>query len=201
MLQIDLESRYRQDAIITQIRQIVKNFNIAVAESDPKKAPFRNVLNVAMEPASSLETIKTYIRYQSGRRETNKVWVTTYDNQRFANGVIASIDALSNDVKGILEEVKNRLDDREIKDYLTDQKDRIEQDLHLKLARLYFGYLYREYTAAIGESPTQGDRSSKSQSKGQDSPKPKLSNKSENPTRGGNFAATQRPQPPHNHHR
>jgi hypothetical protein len=182
MLQIDVESRYQQDAIITRIRQMVKDFNIAAAESDPKKSPFRNVMNVAMEPTSSLEVIKTYIRYQSGRRETNKVWIEKFQEQRFANAVITAIDGLSEDTDEILARVHKRLGEGEIKDRLVSEQNRLKQDLHLKLAQLYFGYLYREHTAAIGESPRNN---SQGQARGVRNQNPSTQNNRPQPSNSG----------------
>jgi hypothetical protein len=160
MLQINLETRYQQDAVITRIREMVKDFRIAIAENDPKKSPFRNVLNVATEPSASLETVKTYIRYQSGRKETNRVWISTYppNGKRFAEAVTEALDNLRTDVDQVFDRVIERLVDHEIKSYLAFpvEQERLKQDLHLKLVQLYLGYLYREHTAAIGESKHNG---------------------------------------------
>jgi hypothetical protein len=158
MLQINLETRYQQDAVITRIREMVKDFRIADPKDDPRKSPLRNVLNVATEPSASLETVKTYIRYQSGRKETNKVWITTHNKKRFAEEVIKTLDNLRTDVDQVLDRVIERLADHEIKSYLAlpVEQERLKQDLHLKLVQLYLGYLYREYTAAIGESVSNG---------------------------------------------
>jgi hypothetical protein len=161
MLQINLETRYQQDDVITRIREMVKDFRIAAAERDPKKSPFRNVLNVATEPSASLETVKTYIRYQSGRRETNKVWIETHKGKRFAEEVTGALDNLRTDVDQVFERVEQRLADDAIQTHLAipTEKERLKQDLHLKLVQLYLGYLYREHTAAIGESTNNGGQS------------------------------------------
>jgi hypothetical protein len=162
MLQINLETRYQQDEVITRIREMVKNFKIAAAERDPKKSPFRNVLNVATEPSASLETVKTYIRYQSGRKENNRVWIVNYQGKRFSEEVTGALDNLKTDVDQIFDRVEQRLVDDKIQSYLAipTEKDRLKQDLHLKLVQLYLGYLYREHTAAIGESMSDGGQRS-----------------------------------------
>jgi hypothetical protein len=187
-LKVNVETRYQQDVIITQIRQMVKDFNVM---DDSKKSPFRNVLNVATEPGSSLETVKTYIRYQTGRKDGSGVWKAKYQGQSFAEAVIKALDNLSGDAKQIIDRVRNPLGKQEpdetqnrIEEFprTSAEEERLQQDLHLKLMQLYLGYLYRECVAAMGEPTNNGGQSQGGQ-------RPPTNHQNRQPTPAG------RPQP------
>jgi hypothetical protein len=89
ILKINREMRYQLDEIILRIRELAKKFNIA---STGEKSPFRNVMTVAVDQSSSLEVIKTYIRYQVGRKDASKIWKK---DPKFSEAVVEQIDQLS----------------------------------------------------------------------------------------------------------
>jgi hypothetical protein len=173
MLKIDSELRYQQDEIITRIRQMVEDFQIG--GRDANKGPFRNALNVAMEATSSLEVIRNYIVYQRGRENNPKdyFWKTknpeidsANSGKDLADSVIAAIDNLIEDVDSILKNIEE-YSIKEGKQASTqilpegDELVRLRKDLHLKLVRLYFGYLCREYIGAGASSSKSGNQNQK----------------------------------------
>jgi hypothetical protein len=169
MLLINSETRYQQDEIITRIREMMKNFGIPGAKF--AKSPFRNVLNVATEPSASLETVKTYVRYQSARGDDKKIWDKRSNGSSFSDVLNQSLENLSDDALAIIKRVEEGLEerlkntdvedhlDREriqlIQSYLDRKRIRLIQDLRLKLVQLYLGYLYREHVAVANQSDSQ----------------------------------------------
>lgn len=142
----------QMDSILLKMQSIAKEFKIADAD---KKSPFRNVLAVAVEPSSSLEVIKNYIRYQVGRKESSPIWKLKKGDKLFAEIVVFQIDSLLEDVQLIFQNIEKSLSQGdELLSYLKDSNNHAElkQELHLKLVQLYLGYLAREHTASVGES-------------------------------------------------
>lgn len=149
VLRLDQEISYQLDEIIQVMQSITKEFNIDEAD---KKSPFKNVLSVAVEPLSSLEVIKTFIRYQVGRKDSSPIWKLKRDNQYFADVVVKQIDGLSKDADAILKRVEQTLKEKDLlKSHIAEKRIQILKKLHLQLAQLYLGYLAREHTALVGE--------------------------------------------------
>ena len=149
-LKIEKEISKHLDAIIPDLRQLAKDFSIAQKD---KKSPFRNVLSVATEAGSSIEVIKTYIRYQIGRKESSPIWKTKVNEKYFANAVVEKIDSLLENAQKIIDEIKNS-QESSLAEYLVDttlEKNKVK-DIHMLLTQLFLGYLAREHTAMIGES-------------------------------------------------
>ena len=69
-----------------------------------ERSPFRNVLNVATDPASGIEETKNFIRYQLGRSGASRMWSNTSDGKgKFAVALVAEIDKLGQVSKTIVE--------------------------------------------------------------------------------------------------
>lgn len=151
-LQIDRELRYQLDDVIVRLRALAKEFDIGREAS--KRSPLRNILLVASDPTSSLEVIKTYIRYQTGRKEGSEVWKIKQGNRLFADAVIEQLEELQGSAEKIFKEIQqSQSEDDSYKGYFqTAQYARDLKDLHLRLAQLYLGSLVREHTALVAES-------------------------------------------------
>lgn len=150
-LRIERQISYQMDAIIEKVNKIAKKFSIA---SKDKKSPFKNVLAVATDSSSSLEVIKNYIRYQIGRKDSSPIWKSLNEQEKFAMALVKELENLNEDVKKILQRLRKAIPkSNPLEYYLTDTqtRDRIEKNIHLKIAQLYLGYLAREHTAMVGE--------------------------------------------------
>lgn len=186
-LRIENEVRQQMDSILEKIKSLASEFKIA---QEDEKSPFRNVLAVAVEPSSSLEIIKNYIRYQVGRGGgASRIWSLKKGDSLFARQLVDELDNLSGDVDAVLTRVEDSLpNEDDLLVYLVDDDNRkvVARSLHLELAQLYLGYLAREHTAQVGEKSaskssdkSDGDRATKgnsSQSKGKPN-KPKKPNR------------------------
>jgi uncharacterized protein YerC len=93
-LRTELEISRQMDDIILEIKGISKRFSIA---SEDPKSPFKNVLAAATESNASIESIKSYIRYQVGRSGTSRIWKLSKDKKLFATAVVEHIDNLIQD--------------------------------------------------------------------------------------------------------
>lgn len=148
-LLIEREVRYQLDSIIQKMQKSAQKYDIG--QQSDKRSPLRNILVAATDRTASLEVIKNTIRYQIGRREGSDVWKIERDGSRFGEIVIQELDGLREDVEEILSRIEASLQpDSPVKTYLSsDDRQREVQDLHLKLAQLYLGYLVREHTALL----------------------------------------------------
>lgn len=150
-LRIERQISYQMDAIIEKVNKIAKKFSIA---SKDKKSPFKNVLAVATDSSSSLEVIKNYLRYQIGRKDSSPIWKNLNEQDMFAIALVKELDNLNEDVTNILQKLRRNIPkNNPLESYLTDtqNRERIEKNIHLKIAQLYLGYLAREHTAMVGE--------------------------------------------------
>lgn len=179
-LRIENEVRQQMDDILEKIKSLANEFEIAQKD---EKSPFRNVLAVAVEPSSSLEIIKNYIRYQVGRGSgASRIWSLTIGNRLFARELVDELDNLSRDVDAVLTRVEESLpDEDDLLVHLVDEANRkvIARSLHLELAQLYLGYLAREHTAQVGEKKAQKDQPDDKTARGTES-SIKKSNRSDN---------------------
>lgn len=148
-LRLDKELESQLETIIPRMQGIAKEFEIEKAD---KKSPFRNILSFSTE-TSSLEAIKTQIRYQIGRSESSRVWKIQKNRGVFASVIANQLEELIKDAKDILSRVQDSLREQEqLSQYLESRESVLEQEVHLKLTRLYLGYLAREHTAKVGET-------------------------------------------------
>jgi hypothetical protein len=150
-LRIEREISNQMDAIIEKVNRIAKKFSIA---KEDKKSPFKNVLAVATDSSSSLEVIKNYIRYQIGRKDSSPIWKIPKEQELFAMALVKELENLNEDVTKILQRLRKAIPkSNPLESYLTDSlnREKIERNIHLKIAQLYLGYLAREHTAMVGE--------------------------------------------------
>lgn len=151
-LRTDVQISRQMDDIIIKVKTIAKIFSIA---SEDPKSPFKNVLAAATESNASIESIKNYIRYQVGRSGASRIWKVSKEKKLFATAVVEQIDSLKQDAQEILDRVRRPIPkDNPLEQYLTDTQNKAQfiKNIHLKLTRLYLGYLAREHTALVGES-------------------------------------------------
>lgn len=121
----------QMEILIPKMQELAKNYNLR-----NERSPFRNVLNVAIEPGSGIEVTKNYIRYQLGRSGANRMWSDTGGGDiSFAVALVKEIETLGKDAENIVQSIGE--------DPSTDSgKDRIQQ-VHLRLMQLYLGNLAR----------------------------------------------------------
>ncbi len=162
-LRIDQGISQQLDDVIGKVERIAKKFKIQKVK---EKSPIKNVVAAATEPVTSLEVIKNFIRYQVGRKNASKIWKIKESekdkNSVFADAVVNDLDGLANNCKRIIDsieaDISKSLEDENLsdiekdrlnalKEYLQVNKNTVIQSLHLRLARLYLGYLSREHTA------------------------------------------------------
>jgi hypothetical protein len=157
MLRIDRELRYQMDSIIEQLGKLAREFDIG-HEDTSKRSPLRNILLVASDPTSSLETIKTYMRYQAAR--DIKVLAVKRQNRRFVDALILQLETLEKDAEAIFEEVQKSLPEKHsLKNYSqTPEYKKDLKDLHLRLTQLYLGSLVREHTALVEEAKSNSSK-------------------------------------------
>lgn len=161
-LRIDQGISQQLDDVIGKVERIAKKFKI---QDIKEKSPIKNVVAAATEPVTSLEVIKNFIRYQVGRKNASQIWKikeSENKNSVFADAVVNDLDGLANNCKRIIDfietDISKSLEDKNLpdmekdrlnalKEYLQANKNTVIQSLHLRLARLYLGYLSREHTA------------------------------------------------------
>jgi hypothetical protein len=155
-LRLDKEIQSQLETIIPQMQGIAQEFEIEKAD---KKSPFRNILSFSLE-TSSLEAIKTQIRYQIGRSESSRVWKIKKPRGVFAAVIADKLGELIEDAKNVLNRIKDNLEEEDaLKEYIKAREALLEQNIHLKLTRLYLGYLAREHTAKVGEAKYSAEQS------------------------------------------
>ncbi|WP_293132569.1 hypothetical protein [Microcoleus sp. bin38.metabat.b11b12b14.051] len=160
-LRIEREISNQMDTILEKVNRIAKKFSI---DNKDEKSPFKNVLAVATDSSSSLEVIKNYIRYQIGRKDSSLIWKSLVEEDMFAIALVKELNKLNEDVTKILQKLrKNIPKNNPLESYLTDtqNRERIERNIHLKIAQLYLGYLAREHTAMVGEKKEREKREKK----------------------------------------
>ncbi len=163
-LRIDQGISQQLDDIIGKIRDIAKKFEIKKIN---ERSPIKNVVAAATETTTSLEVIKNFIRYQAGRKNASEIWKlrnSENTNSLFADAVVSDLNSLANNSKKIIDLIESiiskKLEDENISEneanrlkalnqYLQANKSVVIQTIHLRLARLYLGYLSREHTALV----------------------------------------------------
>ena len=130
ILLMEQEIGLEMETLIPDMQEMARNYNLR-----DERSPFRNVLEVATDPASSIEVTKNFIRYQLGRRGANQIWSNTFDGTNFAVALVEKIDGLRGVSKTIIENMGKRLD--------TELDDSWSQRVHQRLMQLYLGNLVR----------------------------------------------------------
>ena len=126
----------QMEILIPEMQQIAKEYNLA-----GERSPFRNVLNVAVDPASDVEVTKNYILYQLGRgkkhgRDQESPWRKMgKENKSFGLTLVDIIKGLDSNAKQVVEKIG--------KDPNTDSGKFWLQLAHRRLMQLYLGNLVR----------------------------------------------------------
>lgn len=118
------------EKLIPEMQKMAKNYDLR-----NERSPFRNVLDVATDPASGIEVTKNFIRYQLGRSGANRMWSDTFEGKNFAVALVDKIEALrevsTTVVEAMNERLKTKLDDSWLR------------RVHQRLMELYLGNLVR----------------------------------------------------------
>lgn len=159
-LRMDREIGLQMDTIIEKVIRLARKYELGEDETDNANSPFKNVLNVSVEPSSSLEVTKGFIRYQTGRKGASKIW----KKEKFADSLVIALEGLRQDADSILTQIEKSEKEKAgngeessnaLVKYITDNRPVIQRSLHLQLAQLYLGYLSREHIASKGGVPGQ----------------------------------------------
>ena len=130
ILAMEEEIRLRMEKLIPEMQKIANDYNIA-----GDRAPYRNVLNVAVDPASDVEVTKNFIRYQLGRDQNSPWRKTDNGREKFGLVLVDIISELGGDAKKVVETIGE--------DPNTQSGKRQLQRVHRRLMQLYLGNLVR----------------------------------------------------------
>lgn len=130
ILLMEQEIGLEMETLIPEMQRMARNYNLR-----DERSPFRNVLDVATDPAGSIEVTKNFIRYQLGRSGANRIWSDTFEGKNFAVALVEKIDGLRGVSETIVENMGKRLD--------TELEDSWSQRVHKRLMQLYLGNLVR----------------------------------------------------------
>ena len=130
ILAMEHEIGLEMENLIPKMQKMAKNYDLR-----NERSPFRNVLDVATDPASGIEVTTNFIRYQLGRSGANRIWSNTFEGKNFAVALVEKIQGLRGVSKTIVENMGKRLD--------TELDDSWLQRVHKRLMQLYLGNLVR----------------------------------------------------------
>ena len=135
VLLMEREIGLQMEKLIPEMQKMAKNYNLR-----NERSPFRNVLDVATDPASGIEVTKNFIRYQLGRSGANRsganrIWSDTFDGKNFAVALVEEIDALREVSKTVVGKMNKHLK--------TKLDDSWFRRVHQRLMQLYLGNLVR----------------------------------------------------------
>lgn len=130
VLLMEREIGLQMETLIPEMQKMAKNYDLR-----NERSPFRNVLDVATDPASGIEVTKNFIRYQLGRSGANRIWSDTFDGKNFAVALVEEIDALREVSKTIVGQMNKHLK--------TKLDDSWFRRVHQRLMQLYLGNLVR----------------------------------------------------------
>ena len=134
-LLLEREIGRRIEDLIPKIQSLARQFDIGEIN---ETSPLRNILTVATQVGSGVETTKNYILYQLGRSGSSKIWQQRADNKRFA--VVEILDDIKGDAEKIIEAIEKECNIKNGK--LPNREDWLKE-AHLKLMQLYLGNLGR----------------------------------------------------------
>ena len=145
ILMMEKKIGLEMETLIPDMQKMADNYELGKVE---ERSPFRNVLDVATDPASGIEVTKNFIRYQLGRRGANRMWSHTSNGENFAVALVGEIDALQKVSKTIVEKMNKCLQ--------TSLDDSWLQRVHYRLMQLYLGNLVR-YQAYLSKDKGKED--------------------------------------------
>ena len=127
-LKMEKAIRSQMETLIPEMQEMADNYNIA-----GDKSPYRNVLNVAVDPASDVEVTKNFILYQLGRDQRSPWRKTDNAGEKLGLALVDAIKKLDNNAKLVVENIgRNPETDKEL-----------VQQAHRRLMQLYLGNLVR----------------------------------------------------------
>ncbi|MCI0486726.1 MAG: hypothetical protein L0229_09010 [Blastocatellia bacterium] len=136
-LQIDHFIGKHKGELIRDLQGLADSYEIGKVS---ERAPLKNVMSVANEANSDPEEVINFIRYQLGRSTRNEIWSRQSKGNQpknvFADELATRIENLSKMSDKILESI--------LKNVSVKVPDR--DQVHIKLIRLYLGYLSRYHT-------------------------------------------------------
>lgn len=118
----------QMEVLIPEMQQMAEDFGVA-----GDKSPYRNVLNVAVDPTSDVEVTKNYILYQLGRDQKSPWRNTNRQGEKLGLVLVKAIKNLDVKAKKVVEEMGKNPE--EAKELL--------QRVHRRLMQLYLGNLVR----------------------------------------------------------
>jgi hypothetical protein len=150
-LLLEREIGRRIEYLIPKMQSLAQQFDIGEIN---ETSPLRNILTVATQVGSGVETTKNYILYQLGRSGSSKIWQQRADNKRFGVAVVEILDDIKGDAEEIIEAIEKECKIENGK--LPNREDWVKE-AHLKLMQLYLGNLGR-YHAFLKSERTRGGR-------------------------------------------
>lgn len=127
-LKMEKAIRSQMETLIPEMQKMADNYNIA-----GDKSPYRNVLNVAVDPASDVEVTKNFILYQLGRDQRSPWRKTDNEGEKLGLTLVDAIKKLDNNAKLVVKNIgRNPETDKEL-----------VQQAHRRLMQLYLGNLVR----------------------------------------------------------
>ncbi|RKU14636.1 hypothetical protein C6503_14985 [Candidatus Poribacteria bacterium] len=127
-LKMEKAIRSQMETLIPEMQKMADNYNIA-----GDKSPYRNVLNVAVDPASDVEVTKNFILYQLGRDQRSPWRNTDNEGEKLGLALVDAIKKLDNNAKLVVKNIgRNPETDKEL-----------VQQAHRRLMQLYLGNLVR----------------------------------------------------------
>lgn len=130
ILKIEEAIRLRMETLIPEMREMADNYNIS-----GDRSPYRNVLNVAVDPGSDVEVTKNFILYQLGRDQRSPWRKTVKGGKKFGLALVDAISELDNEAEEIVKEIGGNPE--------TGPGKQQKREVHLRLMRLYLGNLIR----------------------------------------------------------
>ncbi|MXV75043.1 hypothetical protein F4Z99_12330 [Candidatus Poribacteria bacterium] len=127
-LKMEKAIRSQMETLIPEMQKMADNYNIA-----GDKSPYRNVLNVAVDPASDVEVTKNFILYQLGRDQRSPWRNTDNEGKKLGLALVDAIKKLDSNAKLVVKNIgRNPETDKEL-----------VQQAHRRLMQLYLGNLVR----------------------------------------------------------
>lgn len=130
ILKVERAIRLQMETLIPKMQKIADDYDIAGA-----KSPYRNVLSVAVDPASDVEVTKNFIRYQLGRDQKSPWRKTGNGSKKLGLVLVDVISGLGDSAKQVLEAIGG--------DSNTELGKRQLQEVHRRLMQLYLGNFVR----------------------------------------------------------
>ena len=129
ILKMEKAIRSQMETLIPSMQKMARDYNLA-----GDKSPYRNVLNVAVDPASDVEVTKNFILYQLGRDQRDSPWgKPDKKGKKFGLALVEIISGLGGNAKEVVEAMGEDLNTELGKHWI--------KRAHRRLMQLYLGNL------------------------------------------------------------